>query len=268
MGPSDFPPFGPLSSLRLATDAEVKQAVTFLFQLINSPGHNAWWHFNVSGDTWRPGVYYLRHVSYVQSYVEVKVNFSAHECVSRALRLCIQYKIPPTLILSLLTKWTPNISVSTQSSILPFLSNPRVSLIPKHWKFPFGPSFNSSSCTTKQSFPHCRITDAASPNITFRLSRYNSSLLIARHPLTYRRVYYSNSLFSTCERLDSFLVLASVAHTSSCLGCCNIWNQQHGHPSATEQCQTIGLFWHPAEGCILKRVEPTAESEAYWVCNC
>ena len=37
-------------------------------------------------------------------------------------------------------------------------------------------------------------------------------------------------------RLDSFLVLASVAHTSSCLGCWNIWNQQHGYPSATEQC--------------------------------
>jgi hypothetical protein len=83
-----------------------------------------------------------------------------------------------TLTLSPLTKLIPNVSVSTQSSILPFLSNPRVSLIPKHWKFPFGPSFKSSSCTTNQSFPHCRITDAASPNITFRLSRYNSSLTV------------------------------------------------------------------------------------------
>jgi hypothetical protein len=82
------------------------------------------------------------------------------------------------LTLSLLTKLTTNFSVATQSPILPFFSNSKMSVVPKHWKFLFGPSFNSSSWTTRQLFPYYRIMDVASPNITFFLSWYNSSLTV------------------------------------------------------------------------------------------
>ena len=91
MGPSDFPPFGPLSCLRLATDTEVKESITSLFELIISPEYNAWRYFDLRDDTWRSGAYYMRHVCYVNSYVEVKISLSTSECLSHVLRLCSQH---------------------------------------------------------------------------------------------------------------------------------------------------------------------------------